>query len=163
MEKTARRRLLDAAYALLAAEGAKGASVRRVEEQAELPHGSVRHHFGSREGLVSSLVRDLIDDDLAHFPEQPAEMLARMLGPDRERTVARYELFLLAARDDRLREEVVAARESLVALAAAAGLGPEAARAVVAAVDGLVLDGVLRGDAGVDPAVLLALRPPVGG
>lgn len=157
MEKSASRRILDAAYQVLADDGSRGATVRRIEQAAGLPHGSVRHHFGSQAGLFEALVDDLIADDRARLPEPPDVMLARMLGPDRARTVARYELFLLAARDEPLRRRVVAARDSLVAMAEQAGYAAGPARALVAAVDGLILDGVLRGDAGIDPSALIDL------
>ncbi len=157
MEKSSSRRLLDAAYRVLADDGSRGATLRQIELAAGLPHGSVRHHFGSQAGLFEALVDDLIADDRARLPEPPEVMLARMLGPDRGRTVARYELFLLASRDERLRRRVVAARDSLVAMAEQAGYAAPLARALVAAVDGLILDGLLRRDGGVAPDVLADL------
>lgn len=155
MEKDTRRRLLDAAYESLTSRGASGATVRAVEERAGVPHGSVRHHFGSRDGLVAALVDDLVAADLARAPEDPLAMLARFLGPERDRTMARYELMLLAMRDPGLRDHLVRARDSLVALVERAGLPRAEARTLVAALDGLILDGLLRGDTGADPALLL--------
>ncbi|HRW19251.1 MAG TPA: hypothetical protein P5181_10430 [Dermatophilaceae bacterium] len=45
----------------------------------------------------------------------------------------------------------------LVGQAVAVGVPAEQARALVACVDGLILDGVLRGDTGVPPEQLTAL------
>ena len=164
MEKGTRRRLLDAAYDVLAQRGAGGTSVRAVEEAAGVPHGSVRHHFGSRAGLVAALVDDLVAHDQARAAESPAAMVERLLGPERTRTTARYELFLLAMRDPALRAHIVRARDLLVAtvqsrLVAAesnpaagvtSGTPADRARALVAALDGVILDGLLRGDGGTD-------------
>ena len=103
MEKSASARLIEAAYAVLAREGAKGATVRAIEAQAGVPHGSVRHHFGDRSGLILGLVDDLLARDRDRLPEQPEATMARMLGSDRDLTIARYELFLMATRNETLR------------------------------------------------------------
>ena len=73
MEKSASARLIEAAYAVLAREGAKGATVRAIEAQAGVPHGSVRHHFGDRSGLILGLVDDLLarDRDCPNSPRRP--------------------------------------------------------------------------------------------
>ena len=81
-------------------------------------------------------------------------MMTRMLGPDRDRTIARYELFLLATRNETLRARVVGARDELVALAREAGVHAAAARGLVAAVDRFILDGLLRADSGPDISTL---------
>jgi len=60
-------------------------------------------------------------------------------------TLARYELFLMAARDPSLRAPLVRARDRFVATAAER-VGPAAAPAVVAAFDGLILDALVRGE-----------------
>jgi hypothetical protein len=66
------------------------------------------------------------------------------LGPGRTLTLARYELFLMAARDPSLRAPLVRARERFVA-AAAQQVGVGSAATIVAAVDGLILDALVRG------------------
>ena len=83
--------------------------------------------------------------------------MARMLGSDRDLTIARYELFLMATRNETLRGRIVSARDELVALAGSAGASPRAARGLVAAVDGFILDGLLRGDHGPSTGLLSAL------
>ena len=74
-----------------------------------------------------------------------AATLAHWLRAGRTLTLARYELFLMAARDPSLREPLVAARERFVA-ARAERDGPEEAVLLVAALDGLLLDALVRGD-----------------
>ena len=145
MEKEdSRTRLLDAALELLGASGAAGVTLRAVEQAARLPHGSVRHHFGDRAGLIGALFDHLAAREGGPFASV-VDAIEQWLGPGRSLTRARYELFLLAARDPELRPALVRARGRYVA-AAAERVGPAAAAAVVAAVDGLILDALVRGE-----------------
>ncbi|MBJ7331119.1 MAG: TetR family transcriptional regulator [Solirubrobacteraceae bacterium] len=152
MEKSTKDRLLDAALELLGREGARAMTVRAVEEAAGVPHGSVRHHFGGQRGLLLALF------DHLERVERPADgglpaAVAQWLGPGRTVALARYELFLLAARDAELRAPLVAARERFVAQVATT-MGAERAPSVLAAIDGLLLDALVRGEQ--DPAKLTA-------
>ena len=61
MEKNSRTRLLDAALDLLGGSGAAALTVRATEGAAGLPHGSVRHQFGDRAGMVAALFDHLAD------------------------------------------------------------------------------------------------------
>jgi AcrR family transcriptional regulator len=156
--ENSRTRLLDSALELLGTGGAGALTVRAVEDAAGLPHGSVRHHFGDRAGLVRALFDHLADREAPVAGGERgsptaavASALRHWLGPGRTVTLARYELFLMAARDPALRPPLVQARERFVALAARR-VGAEAAPAVVAALDGLVLDALVRGEH--DPAAL---------
>jgi AcrR family transcriptional regulator len=146
---SSRVRLLDSALSLLGRGGPGALTVRAAEDAAGLPHGSVRHHFGDRAGLVRALFDQLAERErpaAADAPGggDPAAAIAHWLGPGRELTLARYELFLMAARDPGLRAPLIQARDRFVALAAQR-VGAEAAPAVVAALDGLVLDALVRG------------------
>lgn len=142
MEKPTKERLLDAALEILGTEGGKALTVRAVEDRAGVPHGSIRHHFGDQRGLLRALF-----DHLAAV-EAPAgglaEAVALWLGAGRTITLARYELFLLAARDEELRAPLVAARDRFVGQLAPA-VGEDRAPAVLAAIDGIVLDALIRG------------------
>lgn len=153
MENSSRVRMLDAALELLGRSGVASLTVRATEDGAGLPHGSVRHHFGGRPGMVAALFNRLADRESASPQEDAADALEHWLGPGRSLTLARYELFLMAARDPTLREPLVRARNRFVA-AAAERVGAAKAPTVVAALDGLVLDALVRGDH--DPAVLRA-------
>ena len=145
MEKDARTRLLDAALDLLGRSGAGGLTGRSTEDAAGLPHGSVRHHFGDQAGMVAALFDHLAEREGGPIEGDVAASLEQWLGAGRTLTLARYELFLMAARDPRLRAPLIRARDRFVA-AAAARVGPAAAPAVVAALDGLVLDALVRGE-----------------
>ncbi len=145
MESVSRTRLLDAALELLGRSGAAGLKVRAVEEAAELPHGSVRHHFGDRAGLVGGLFERLAERELGQVDGSAVTALEHWLGPGRILTLARYELFLMAARDPTLRPPLIKARDRFVT-AAERSVGPSAAPTVVAALDGIILDRLVRGD-----------------
>lgn len=151
MEKSTKERLADAALEILGTEGSKALTVRAVEDAAGVPHGSVRHHFDNQRGLLRALF-----DHLATV-ESPAgglgEAVALWLGPGRTVTLARYELFLMAARDEELREPLVAARDRFVAQLAPV-VGADRAPALLAAIDGIVLDALVRGRT--DPAPVVA-------
>ncbi len=146
VKKDSRIRLLDAALELLGGSGAASLTLRAVEDAAALPHGSVRHHFGDRSGLVASLLDHLAERDAEHADADAdvAAALEYWLGPGRNLTLARYELFLMAARDASLRPPLVSARDRFVAIAAEQ-VGATAAPSVVAALDGLLLDALVRG------------------
>jgi AcrR family transcriptional regulator len=156
--ENSRTRILDSSLDLIGRAGISSLTVRAVEDAAGLPHGSVRHHFGSRNGLIRALFDHLGERDVpvtVSDRDSPttavAAALRHWLGPGRTVTLARYELFLMAARDPALRPPLVRARERFVALAARR-VGADTAPAVVAALDGLVLDALVRGEH--DPAAL---------
>lgn len=143
MEKKSSTRLLNAALELLGRSGAASLTVRATEDAAGLPHGSVRHHFGDRAGMVAALFDHLAQREGAPVDETVAA-LEHLLGPGRILTLARYELFLMAARDPTLGPPLTRARERFVAVAAQR-VGATAAPVLVAALDGLVLDALVRG------------------
>lgn len=144
LEKNSRIRLLDAALELLGRYGAASLTVRATENAAGLPHGSVRHHFGDRAAMVAALFDHLAERENPPETGDGADMIERWLGPGRTLTLARYELFLMAARDPTLRRPLIRARDRFIATAAEQ-VGATAAPTVVAALDGLVLDALVRG------------------
>lgn len=145
MENSARDALLAGGVAVLAGRGAAGLTLRAVEDRAGLAHGSVRHHFGDRDGLIAALFTYLAtqEEHLAQGSDVVAT-LQHWLGPGRALTLARYEMFLLAARNPRLRAPLLAGRQRFVAIAASQ-VGEEAAPTLVAALDGVLLDALVRG------------------
>ena len=102
-------------------------------------------HFGDRAGMIATLFDHLAEREGAPIEGGPAAALQQLLGPGRTLTLARYELFLMAVRDATLRPPLIRARDRFVA-AAAERVGATAAPAFVAAMDGLVLDALVRGD-----------------
>ncbi|MEO9327979.1 TetR/AcrR family transcriptional regulator [Gordonia aurantiaca] len=163
MEKSSgrptRQTLLDAGIELIGSLGERQASTRAVEDAAGVPHGSIRHHFGGRAGFLAALVEHVFTLDVPASGESPRDAIVRWLGPDRTRTRARYELLLLATRDDELRARMVAGRDRFVTRLVDAGMAASAAQQLVAALDGLVLDALLRDSDGTgdahDPGRLL--------
>lgn len=144
MEKDSQVRLLDAALDVLGRYGAARLTVRATEDAAGLPHGSIRHHFGNRAAMVGALFGHLAEREGVQVNRPVAASLEHWLGAGRILTLARYELFLMAARDPTLRRPLIQARERFVAIAAER-FGPSAAPVIVAALDGVTLDALVRG------------------
>ena len=150
--------LLDEARRLIAEGGLAAVTHRSVEQAARVPHGSVTYYFGSRDGLVSALVDRMVaqsEEQVAAIAERQAagsdldsvaRTIATWMDDNRELHLARLELELAAARDERIRERMTdAARifwRMCEPLAAAAGSeDPERdGRGMAAMVDGLLLD-----------------------
>lgn len=118
--------------------------MRGVEDEAGVPHGSARHHFGNQHGLVLAMVRHLLAGDLPEPGESLEEQFARWLGAEAGRTRARYELTVASFHDPALAAELVRGRERLVAVLCERGPTREEAALLTAALDGLVLDALLR-------------------
>ena len=150
--------LLDEARRLIASGGMAAVTHRSVETAARVPHGSVTYYFGSRDGLVYALVERMVaecEDQVAEIARQQqqgsdvhsvARNIARWMDDNRELHMARLELELAAARDERIRERMTDAARVFwamcVPIAAAAGSpDPERdGRGMAAMVDGLLLD-----------------------
>lgn len=148
MEKNTAERLVAAALGILGESGSGAVTVRGVEEAAGVPHGSVRHHFGGVAGLWAAAVDALlaaegVAPDTAELPTIE-ELVARWTGEGAPIATARYEVMLMATRDDGLQHVFLGARDALVARVAAAGTTSAHAEALVAMLDGLVLDALLR-------------------
>ncbi len=56
-----RARLIDAARALFAEDGARKTTVQGIAERAGISRGSIAWHFGSKQGLVAAVVTDAFD------------------------------------------------------------------------------------------------------
>jgi AcrR family transcriptional regulator len=63
----ARRLILDAAEASMAAVGPAGIRLQDVAAAAGVSHPTILHHFGSREGLIRALNLRTLDDLHAHL------------------------------------------------------------------------------------------------
>lgn len=144
MTKSTRESLLDAGLELLGRVGFREWSMRGVEDEAGVPHGSARHHFANQRGLVAAMVDHLLLGDLPQPNETLTGQFARWLGPDAGRTRARYELIVASFHDVELANALACGRDRLVMEAQERGLAPEDATQVAAALDGLMLDAVLR-------------------
>lgn len=163
-----RTRALDAGIELLGTEGLRALTHARIDERAGLPKGSTSNHFRTRRALLSGVADWLAEADAqavgsAFAPATADEFVDAMCGlfdyitrVNRVRTTARLVLFLEGSHDPVLREALSRGREVLenMATAAMAELGAphprEAARAVAAASEGLILHRIARHD-DVDP------------
>lgn len=159
------RRIGDAAIEILADLGLRGLTHRAVDGAAGLPPGSTSNLARSRAALLELALARLTELEEEHFAELltrplPAdrreamiELLAasthKMIGPDRRRSIARYELALEATRRPELRavyDDIGRRyREPTVAMFAAAGTCDPArqGRQLVAFTEGLLFDAVV--------------------
>lgn len=130
-----RQTLCDVAIEVLAQEGAKGLTHRKVERQAGLPDGTTSSYFPTRSALLRATAERVAELDAADFQatmrQLPASetganpttllLLAEMAmqqatGPGLDRSRARYELALHAHRDATLRRAFDDAIAGFVAL-----------------------------------------------
>jgi DNA-binding transcriptional regulator YbjK len=175
-----RRVLSDAAIEVLAQEGARGLTHRKVERRAGLPDGTTSSYFGTRSALLRAAAMRVAELDAADFEAVMkqrtvsdtdvtilsllAEMVMRSAdGPGLDRSRARYELALHAQRDAVLRRALEEAIAGFVALSEQAvmqvqpegtvdrALVEEQALAVTTFLNGVIVRQVV-GDRGVDSA-----------
>lgn len=158
-ERTAR--ILNAAISVLAEQGARCLTHRRVDAAANLPQGTTSHYFPTSSALVTATITAIGEREatlmapfaaIASFDDLIAafrSLAAQMLGEHRELALARYTIFLETRGRRTLADNLENDAGSLVtfvtALFAAFGApDPEpAARLAMAAFDGAVLQGLL--------------------
>ncbi|WAC91850.1 TetR/AcrR family transcriptional regulator [Mycobacterium sp. Aquia_213] len=176
-----RRILCDAAIQLLADEGAKGLTHRKVEQQAGLPDGTTSSYFRTRSALLRATAERVAELDAAEFETvmqrralaeatttaTTLSLLADMVirsatGPGLDRSRARYELALHAHRDEVLQRAIEDAIAGFVALSEEAvtqlqpgpvdrALVEKQARAITTFINGVIVRQVF-GHPGVDSA-----------
>lgn len=148
-----RRRLLDAALRVIERDGVAGATYRAVAEEAGLPKTSATYYFAT----AGEMLRAALAHSAAEYGAELrrllgagqstadlARYLAHFLARNRGRTLAEYELYLLAARRPELRP---AARQWSVLAEQTAALytgDPTAITAFALALDGLAIQTLLR-------------------
>ncbi|MET8091544.1 TetR family transcriptional regulator [Micromonospora sp. NPDC005220] len=119
-----RLHLLDCAIAVIAERGLAALSHRAVEERAGFAHGATTYHFRTRRELLLAVLRRLGEreqrtlavylggrdvDAVSGDPQALRDLLVHHLQrliADRADLLARYELFLHAARNPDLQPEV---------------------------------------------------------
>ena len=172
-----RQAILEATLRVIERDGVSGVSHRSVAREAGVPTTSTTYYFASLDDLlIATLVwsaEKLAEDvgeliaRLVEAPDTSVQEVTRrivdLVGVHRGRTMAEYELYLLAARRPELRS---AARRWLDLVTAAArpfDSDPVAFRAFLAAVDGLLIQGLIADEppsvADLEPVVSYLIRP----
>lgn len=149
--------LLDAAMEVIAAGGAGAVTHRAVAARAGVPPAAPGYYFtGVDDILVAALTRagrryeQAVEDAAATVRdggEPVAALVAAVQGwdvrPGDTAMAAEYELYLLAARRPELAPVALGWADRLSELLVAAGSDPARARAVVALVEGVLLQSLL--------------------
>jgi len=165
-----RRRLLDAAVALIAEVGWGRVTTRAVAERAGLPHGAVSYHFPGKQALLSEAAMELVErsfpldelrelDDLAGVVSQMREWASGSAPVDQMGRAVLWEALREAGRDPLVRARsaglLTRYRRVLADLIGAAqqrgqapaGVDPDAlATLLAAAADGLLMHAMLDPD-----------------
>ena len=153
--------ILAATIEVVAESGLRGLTYRAVAERAGVTNSLVAHHFGTREGLVEAALAYATDLTLDAFSRSAddsrplaTDLVTRLIGPDPALQLFQYELLLESRRTSALRpalarqyEVFVDAWQAMLARTGRDGSDRALARAVAAAVDGLLLQQLLVADA----------------
>ena len=152
-----RELLLDAAMDVVATGGAGAVTHRAVAARAGVPPATPGYYFSSVDDiLVAALTRaglryeQAVEDAAARVrsgsgvvPELVAAVREWDVRPGDAAMAAEYELYLLAARRPELAPVALGWADRLTALLTASGTDPARARAVVALVEGVLLQSLL--------------------
>ncbi|MDX3779284.1 TetR/AcrR family transcriptional regulator [Streptomyces europaeiscabiei] len=168
-----REALLNAAVHVVARGGLRRLTYRAVAEKAEVTHGLVVHHFGSRDALVEEALAHTIRTSLDTSSLEPgtgkvadfSTRLSAMVTADPDTQAFQYELLLESRRRPELLPQIRelydeyfdAARRELGRILPA-GADKALSRLVFAALDGLVLHQLVLGEPAVTDAALEELR-----
>jgi TetR/AcrR family transcriptional regulator, regulator of biofilm formation and stress response len=147
-----RQALLEATLQVVERDGVAGVSHRSVTRQAGLPSSAATYYFDSIDSLLEAALLWAEEANteplrlIAAAPD-PQAALARWLVEDcithRDRVIAEYELFLLAARRPALAKAATRWIEELSALVSDWTDDPGSVRAVCGYVDGLLLQALV--------------------
>lgn len=145
-----RRSIVEATLRVIEREGVVGVTHRSVAREAGVPTTAPTYYFASIDDLLIAtllwVAEELCDDMLqivasGGTAREIAASLARAVNENRARTLAEYELYLLAGRRPELK---AAARRWLdLAVEVVRPADPVAFRAFLAAVDGLLIQGLI--------------------
>lgn len=157
--------IADAAIEVLGSDGLRALTHRAVDTRAGLPQGTCSYHHRTRRSLLGAVLNRIADLDRADMAAVRSEtaghndvvdravaVLGRWLGPGRVRTRARLVLMLDAEARRDLGPEAARLAGDFVAGAATTTGDPQRARLLVALLDGVVADDLIRGTD----------RPPTG-
>ncbi|ASR39010.1 hypothetical protein BAY61_05950 [Prauserella marina] len=172
--------VLDAAIRVLGTKGTRALTHRAVDAEAGVPAGSTSNYFRTREALLSGLLGRLSEletaswrefaealdaeamADTGRFAEAVGGLAGELAGPARTFTLARHAVFLEAAVNERLRQQIVLRRAELESqgtrwLRALGSSRPSADFwAIMALLDGLLLHETTA------PGAAFAPSPAIG-
>jgi DNA-binding transcriptional regulator YbjK len=156
-DPTRRDRIADAAIRVIADHGVEGLTHRSVAAVAGVPLGSTTYHFHGLDDLLTGAMERAAASNAAELrawadtlrpdcdlEREVAELIIRLSGAERERTVVEYELYLAALRRPALREISGAWSRLLIELLTPR-LDRITATTVAAAVDGLLIRALIEG------------------
>jgi AcrR family transcriptional regulator len=78
----ARRRILEAALEIFAAEGYEGTSTRQLAERAGVNLPAIQYYFGSKEGLYRAVIGDIVEHTEMHLAALVPTVKAAIAAPD---------------------------------------------------------------------------------
>ncbi len=79
-----RRRILETALEIFAAEGYEGASTRHLAERAGVNLPAIQYYFGSKEGLYRAVIEHIVQHNEAHMAPLAARVKAALANPKSE-------------------------------------------------------------------------------
>ncbi|MDQ3405742.1 MAG: TetR family transcriptional regulator [Actinomycetota bacterium] len=151
-----RQELIEATLRVVAREGVAGVSHRTVAREADMPATAAAYYFhGIDDLLTAALTRSMNDDaermrqlavDADGGADGVRELAVRMaeVVADPGPLLAEFELYLLAAREPRLRPSTHYWMDAVAEFARRYTDDPLRVQVLVALVDGLLLQGLLR-------------------
>lgn len=164
--------LLDAAVRVFSERGVGALTYRSVAAEANVTHGLVGYHFGSREALVHATLAKVAANSIEQSEILPGSgrlrdflaELPAMTAADPDGATAQFELAIVGHRDPALAEETRALYRRYIEVTDEAlrqfgvDVDDPTARLVFAAIDGLILQQLIFGDPGQTEESLKVLR-----
>jgi DNA-binding transcriptional regulator YbjK len=157
--------IADAAIDVLGRDGLRALTHRAVDARAGLPQGTCSYHHRTRRSLLAAALNRIAELDRADMASTETNLvdaavvvLGRWLGPGRIRSRARLVLMIDAEARRDLGEEASRLAGGFVAGATAVIGDARRARLLVALVDGIVADDLVRGGDGPPPTEELRER-----
>ncbi|MFF2108930.1 TetR/AcrR family transcriptional regulator [Rhodococcus sp. ACS1] len=167
-----RQALLAAAVRVVAAQGLRHLTYRGVAREANVTHGLVAHHFGSRDALLEAALQYSVENSVTSISTRPGTgdldaIFAGLIGmvvvnPDEQ--AFQYELILESRRSPELRPHVESLygtyRQALREELAHGGIDCDEAMAqlFIAAADGLIFQQITLDRPELNEAALAHLR-----
>jgi AcrR family transcriptional regulator len=168
-----RRRIIDAAYRVLAEKGYDAATLREIARAADAAPGLVHYYFGGKDQLLVEVLNDVSNRfietgqqlsesvDAAHLAEIALERPQRWATEEQEWYRLRYELFALGLHNSTLTpgvQELLANGRNAISEIVRKSLGEDKvdpmalATILIASFDGLALQKIMDPDVDLDAA-----------